>query len=893
MRIYYKLNLLIISLLVILTVLVAGSVNIMVSQALEEEMQDKELAIAGYMASILADPLLNRDVMRVHAIIDDLMMQNADVRYIYVVGFDGIVVAHTFEGGFPVALVTANPIPPGENTAIRGISADGESVRDVGVRLIDGMDAKTYIGFSRARLIESIEKITYTIIGITALILLFGVGLSFFLTRTMTKPIKALVDGTKRAGGGDLDFMIDVTSRDEIGMLTDSFNQMTAERKSAEGALRESESRRRRLHSMLRLMCDNLPDLIWAKDIDGEFMFANFACCNNLLNARDTDEPVGKTDMYFAEREKQSHPENPSYHTFGETCTSTDDAVLESRKAIRTEESGNIKGGFVVLDVLKAPFWDEEGKLMGTVGCAKDITERKAAEEALRESEEKFKAVLNAVPDLMIVLDAEGRYRDIFTADPDLLLAPTDQLLGKTIHEVMPEKNAQQIQSVINQTLSTGKLQQIEYVLDIDGVNRWFSGRAAKFMFRNSECVLWSARDITERKHAEERIEHLNSVLKAIGNINQLIVTEKERGSLLQKACDILLEARGYETVWFGYLSNDETFDTVVGSGFAEDINRFCESVMDGNHPPCIKKALAGKEMVVVMDTSGECGDCLFKDTHAGRGTVVIRIEHAGALFGLLGTSLAADVTLDDEEEGLLTEVASDIALALHNMKVEEAHKRAEDQIKASLKEKEVLLREIHHRVKNNLQVASSLLNMQARAAKNEDSIDVLTESKNRINAMALIHAQLYESSNLAEINMRGFVNKLLVQLLQTYPVQGAQITKAVSVADYPVPISRAVPVGLIVNELLSNALKHAFVGRKEGKIKVSLTASEEGRINLTVSDDGVGLPPGFDINETGTLGLRLIKILTEDQLHGTLEVISEEGTTFNIEFDIRTDDGV
>ncbi len=214
--------------------------------------------------------------------------------------------------------------------------------------------------------------------------------------------------------------------------------------------------------------------------------------------------------------------------------------------------------------------------------------------------------------------------------------------------------------------------------------------------------------------------------------------------------------------------------------------------------------------------------------------------------------------------------------------------KKAEDQIKASLAEKVVLLREIHHRVKNNLQVVSSLLNMQARGARSKDTIDILNESKNRINTMALIHAQLYESSNLSEINLKGFVNKLLVQLLQTYPVQGTQIKKTISIADYPVPISMAVPVGLIVNELLSNALKHAFVGRTEGEIKVILTASDEGMINLTVSDDGVGLPAGFDINETGTLGLRLIKILTEDQLGGTLEVISEGGATFNIEFNIR-----
>jgi len=219
--------------------------------------------------------------------------------------------------------------------------------------------------------------------------------------------------------------------------------------------------------------------------------------------------------------------------------------------------------------------------------------------------------------------------------------------------------------------------------------------------------------------------------------------------------------------------------------------------------------------------------------------------------------------------------------------------KNAEDRVKASLKEKEVLLREIHHRVKNNLQVVSSLLDMQARRARNKDVIDALTESKNRLNTMALIHAQLYESRDLAEINMQRFVDTLLMQLFRSYQVQDTKITPSVSIVDYPFPISMAVPVGLIVNELLSNALKYAFVDRKEGTIKVSLTASEEGRINLTVSDDGVGLPAGFDINATRTLGLRLVKILTEDQLRGNLEVLSKEGTTFNIEFDIRTNDGV
>jgi two-component sensor histidine kinase len=135
---------------------------------------------------------------------------------------------------------------------------------------------------------------------------------------------------------------------------------------------------------------------------------------------------------------------------------------------------------------------------------------------------------------------------------------------------------------------------------------------------------------------------------------------------------------------------------------------------------------------------------------------------------------------------------------------------------------------------------------------------------------------------------MKEFVDRLLGQLLQSYQVGDTRIARVIRVDDYPLPISTAVPVGLIINELLSNALKHAFEGMGEGKIEVSLAASEGGKINLAVSDDGVGLPPGFDIDKSKTLGLRLVKILAEDQLQGTLEVTSDGGATFNIEFDIE-----
>jgi len=214
--------------------------------------------------------------------------------------------------------------------------------------------------------------------------------------------------------------------------------------------------------------------------------------------------------------------------------------------------------------------------------------------------------------------------------------------------------------------------------------------------------------------------------------------------------------------------------------------------------------------------------------------------------------------------------------------------KRSEDQIKSSLKEKEVLIREIHHRVKNNLQIVSSLLNMQIRKTKDKKTIDILSESGNRINAMALIHSQLYETSNLSQVNMKRFVDNLFSQLLMNCDAYSTKIIHNANVIDHPFPISLAVPVGLIINELLSNIIKHAFNERKEGKIELIMSRLSNGKIHLSIYDDGIGLPEGFDIKTSETLGLYLVKILTVDQLEGTIEFISNKGTTVNIEFGIE-----
>lgn len=146
------------------------------------------------------------------------------------------------------------------------------------------------------------------------------------------------------------------------------------DRIEVEQFLSASKKKQRHLYSMMRLMCDNLPDLIWTKDLKGKFVFTNKACCEKLLNAKDIYEPVGKTDMYFANREKETHSGDSEYHTFGKTCMDSDLIVLKTEKALRFKESGNVKGKFMCLEVYKAPFFNENGEKIGTVGCARDIT---------------------------------------------------------------------------------------------------------------------------------------------------------------------------------------------------------------------------------------------------------------------------------------------------------------------------------------------------------------------------------------------------------------------------------------------------------------------------------------------------------------------------------------
>jgi len=212
------------------------------------------------------------------------------------------------------------------------------------------------------------------------------------------------------------------------------------------------------------------------------------------------------------------------------------------------------------------------------------------------------------------------------------------------------------------------------------------------------------------------------------------------------------------------------------------------------------------------------------------------------------------------------------------------ARKQAEKKIKASLKEKEVLLKEIHHRVKNNMQIIVSLLRLQSYTAKDKKLEDMFKVAQNRIRSMALIHEKLYQSKDFASIDFAHYIQSLTTHLMQTYQIDPKQITLKTDVKDVHLDINQGVPVGLLLNELVSNALKHAFPKGKKGEIIVKFHADKKGKKTLIVKDNGIGHPDKVDISKPETLGMQLIKDLTR-QIGGKLALVNKDGTTIKITF--------
>jgi two-component system, sensor histidine kinase PdtaS len=239
--------------------------------------------------------------------------------------------------------------------------------------------------------------------------------------------------------------------------------------------------------------------------------------------------------------------------------------------------------------------------------------------------------------------------------------------------------------------------------------------------------------------------------------------------------------------------------------------------------------------------------------------------------------------------EGIAAQGSGDTPVCRATLSDITERKQSEDKLKLLLKEKEVLVKEVHHRVKNNFTIVSSLLNLQSQQIEDENIQGMFMKSRDRIKSMSLIHERLYQSQDLTRINLSDYISTLATDLHLAYETEREKAVLVIEADDVSLNVDQTIPCGLVLNELISNSLKYGFPPgwNGEARIEVTLRKIDENEIELTVKDNGVGLPDDFDIRKTKSLGLKIITLLVEDQLKGKLKVDRNKGTGIFVRFKI------
>ena len=658
--------------------------------------------------------------------------------------------------------------------------------------------------------------------------------------------------------------------KDEKGNIIyyDGTVEDITERKSAEEALRNSEEK-------YRTLTETLPDIIFTLDKKGRFTYIS---------------PAVENIVGYSSRGFLGH--NFTEILAPEHIDATKDRFkrgLSGEKFPLIEvEIMHKNGRKVPVEYNVTSLFDKDGNIIGRFGVARDITESKRIEKMLRESESRYRTIFENTGTATMIIEEDKTI--------SLINKEAKKLYGYSKKEIEGKKKWTEF--VVEEDLEKMKGYHEQRRVDSASVPKRYEFRLIdkKGSIRDillsidvipgTKTSVASLLDITERKQAENRAKHLNLVLHAIRNVNQLITREKDINKLLKGACNILVKTRGYYYIWIALLDDSEKLIKTAESGLGKKFIPLLKQLKKGGIPACGIKALKQPDVVVTMDPTSECSDCPLSGMYGGRGTVTFRLEHEGKIYGLASVSIPAEFAADKEEHALFKEVVSDLAFAIHNIELGQIHRRDVEQIKASLKEKEVLLREIHHRVKNNMQIVSSLLRLQSAKAEDKKTQEIFRECQNRISTMAIIHEKLYQSKDLAKINFAQYIDRLAVHIYHSYGVDSNIIALKTDLEEVFLDLNRAIPCGLIANELLSNSVKHAFPEGKKGEICIKLYSDKKGTISLVVSNDGIGFPKDIDFRKASSLGLQMVNDLTR-QIDGTIELDRNGGTSFKVEFSV------
>jgi len=486
------------------------------------------------------------------------------------------------------------------------------------------------------------------------------------------------------------------------------------------------------------------------------------------------------------------------------------------------------------------PVCDQQGKVTNTLSVLEDITIQVETERKLREIQDLDEKILDSSPVSFVLHDLDLRIIRVSSAYEKVTGFKAEDVLGKTLTDFMPagpqrDSIIMSMKNVMKMELQVGP-QDIESPLP----NRYLRETILPVFDTGGRLVniLAVLEDITEQKLARDALRE-----------------SEERYRML------------FDNIHDGVVLYDMDENGVPGR-FIEVNAQFCD--MTGYSRRDLLR-MTPMDLLVKEDR--------IKDARAvgvnllqGRSTFVER-----NIITRRGAEVPCEFnahSLNLGNKPVILSVVRDIT----------ERKEARDRIKDSLVEKETLLREIHHRVKNNLQVISGLLNLQSHYIDDERVRTIYKESQNRIKTMALIHEELYQREDLARINLADYIRGLAENLMASYSIKGDRIRLNLDLADADIALDTAIPCGLIVNELVSNALKHAFPEGRPGKVRVSLSCTGGDSWELTVSDNGIGLPDGLDYTRTMSMGMQLVVVLAQ-QLNAELQYRGEAGTVFSLTF--------
>jgi len=324
-----------------------------------------------------------------------------------------------------------------------------------------------------------------------------------------------------------------------------------------------------------------------------------------------------------------------------------------------------------------------------------DITERKQAEEQLKASEERLKILFDYAPDAYYISDLKGNFIDGNKAAERVIGYKREELIGSSFLKLklLSLADTAKAAKLLVKNLRGQPTGPDEFVLnrkDNSKVTVEISTYPVKI--KGKTLVLGIARDITERKQAEEKIKHLNLVLRAIRRVNQLVVREKDPEKLLKGACENLIKTRGYYNTWIALLDKKGKLETYAEAGLGKAFLPMIELLKKGRLTACGKKALKQLEVVITEDPVSACTGCPLAQEYSGRGAMTIRLEHSGKVYGLMSICIPAHLAVDQEEQSLFKEVAGDIAFGLYNIELDEESKQAEENVKTAKDELQIIL---------------------------------------------------------------------------------------------------------------------------------------------------------------------------------------------------------